>query len=131
MKEFRKVHQFNVFSVNSFVQYALADYLKSPDHYLGLPAFYQSKRDLFQKNMEATPFKALNCEGSYFQVYDYSNISDLDDMAFAKKLIIEKGVATIPLSAFYSDKRQQKLVRFCFAKTDSLLEEATGRLLEI
>ena len=128
MDEFKKVHQFNVFCANSFIQYALADYLKQPEHYLELPNFYQNKRDFFQQHMSDTAFVPLRCEGSYFQVYDYSAISDLDDLAFAKNLVLEKGVATIPVSAFYTSKNNQKLVRFCFAKTEEVLAEAAHRL---
>jgi methionine aminotransferase len=128
MQEFKKVHQFNVFSVNSFIQYALADYLQNPDHYLELPQFYQTKRDLFALKMQSSRFRPLPSEGSYFQLYDYSEISALDDLAFAKKLIMDHQVASIPVSAFYSDHRQQGLIRFCFAKTDSLLTEAAAKL---
>lgn len=128
MKEFRNVHQWNVFSVNSFSQYALAEYLEDPNHYLSLPAFYQKKRDVFQDEMQSSKFKALNSEGSYFQIYDYSAISDLPDTAFAEKLVEEYGVAGIPISVFYSSKRQDRCIRFCFAKTEDKLLEAASLL---
>lgn len=130
MSEFRKVHQFNVFSVNSFVQYGIAEYLNNEEHYLQLSSFYQAKRDLFHEIMKESRFKPLRCEGSYFQIYDYSAISDLDDLPFVKKLVADIGIATIPVSAFYSDLRQQSLIRFCFAKTNELLEEAGKRLIK-
>ena len=128
MNEFRNVHQWNVFSVNSFCQYALAEYLQDPEHYGALPAFYQKKRDVFQAEMQSSRFKALNSEGSYFQIYDYSAISDLPDIEFAEKLVEDYGVAGIPISVFYSSKRQDKCIRFCFAKTEDKLLEAASLL---
>ena len=128
MNEFRNVHQWNVFSVNSFCQYALAEYLQDPEHYEALPAFYQKKRDVFQAEMQSSRFKALNSEGSYFQIYDYSAISDLPDIEFAEKLVEDYGVAGIPISVFYSSKRQDKCIRFCFAKTEDKLLEAASLL---
>jgi len=128
MKEFRKVHQFNVFSCNSFVQYGIADFLADASTYEGLPTFYQQKRDFFQKEMESTPLQPLSSEGSYFQLYDYSKISDLSDLDFAKYLTTEVGVAVIPVSAFYSSGRDEKVVRFCFAKKEETLASA-GKLL--
>ncbi|MDX1477260.1 MAG: methionine aminotransferase [Saprospiraceae bacterium] len=129
--EFRKLHQFNVFSVNTPMQHALAEYLQDPDTYLGLPAFFQAKRDHFVRAMEATPFRMLACEGSYFILADYSDISDLDDLAFARWLTEEHGVATIPLSPFYAEKISQPVVRFCFAKTEATLDEAAERLRQL
>ncbi len=128
MKEFRKVHQFNVFSVNSPIQYAIAEYMKEPEHYLGLPRFFQAKRDFFLDVMKASRFKLLPSKGTYFQLADYSAISDEPDMEFAKRLTTEFGVAAIPVSAFYSSKKDEKIVRFCFAKTEEMLSEA-GKLL--
>ena len=128
MREFRKVHQFNVFSCNSFVQYGIADYLENPEHYQQLPAFYQQKRDFFQSELAGSALKPLSSEGSYFQLYDYSAVSDLPDTEFAKYLTTEIGVAVIPVSAFYSSGRDEKVVRFCFAKKEATLA-AAGRLL--
>ncbi|HQV74591.1 MAG TPA: methionine aminotransferase [Flavobacteriales bacterium] len=132
MTEFRKVHQFNVFSVNTPMQHALAEYLKEPLHYEQVPAFYQAKRDRFLSGLRRTEFKPLSCEGSYFQVADYSAISDLPDVEFAKWLATEKGVAGIPLSPFYRDPpKDQRLIRFCFAKQDATLDAAIEKLCAI
>jgi methionine aminotransferase len=128
-KEFRKVHQFNVFSANHPMQAAFADFMVEPAEYLGLPVFYQQKRDFFQQAMANTRFKPLACKGTYFQLYDYSAISDEPDLDFAKRITAEYGVATIPVSPFYAKGCGDKVVRFCFAKTEDLLEEA-GRRLE-
>jgi len=126
--EFRKVHQFNVFCANHPLQAAFADFMADPREYLGLPAFYQQKRDFFAAAMAETRFKALPCRGTYFQLYDYSGISDEPDLAFCERLTIEHGVAAIPVSPFYSDGRDDKVIRFCFAKTEDLLEAAGLRL---
>lgn len=131
MKEIRNVHQWNVFSVNSFLQYALAEYLADASSYNGLSTFYQSKRDLFSEAMLGTPLKAIKSEGTYFQLYDYSEVSNSSDMDFTKTLIEDCGVACIPVSPFYSDNSQNKVVRFCFAKTDQLLLEATEKLKQL
>lgn len=132
MTEFRKVHQFNVFSVNTPIQHALAEYLKAPAHYEQVPSFYQAKRDRFLTGLQRTKFKPLACEGSYFQVADYSAISDLPDVEFAKWLAREKDVAGIPLSPFYKDPPSgQRLIRFCFAKQDSTLDAAIEKLCAI
>lgn len=131
MEEIRKVHQWNVFSVNSFIQFALADFLENKEHFEGLTPFYQDKRDLFETKMQASRFKSSPSEGTYFQLYDYSAISDLDDKAFTQFLIKEHGVACIPVSAFYGSGRQDKMVRFCFAKTDELLLAAAEKLLVV
>jgi len=129
MNEFRKVHQYNVYCVNTPLQYAFSEYLRVPDHYLVLPDFFQKKRDFFIESMKKTPFKMLPSEGSYFILADYSTISDLPDMEFARWLVEHNGVATIPLSPFYSSPiPNQKLVRFCFAKSEETLEEAARRL---
>ncbi|MDX1407007.1 MAG: methionine aminotransferase [Saprospiraceae bacterium] len=127
-QEFRKIHQFNVFSVNTPMQYALAEYLQDPETYLQLPGFFQAKRDFFVQAMSESAFSMLPCEGSYFILADYSRISDLDDMSFARWLTTEHGVATIPLSPFYAERISQPVVRFCFAKTEDTLEEAANRL---
>ncbi len=131
MKEFKKVHQFNVFSVNSFVQYGLADYLKSEEKYNVLPAFYQAKRDCFEEAMSASSLRPLKCEGTYFQLYDYSSVSDENDMDFARRLTQDYGVAVIPISVFYHDRYDNKVVRFCFAKTEDVLQEAGQRLASL
>ena len=126
--EFRKVHQFNVFTVNTPVQYGLATYMTSPAPYLELGAFYQRKRDLFRKGLERTRFKVLPSEGTYFQCVDISNVSDLGETEFCKWLTSEIGVAAIPLSAFYGNGFDQRVVRFCFAKKDETLNAALQRL---
>ena len=128
MAEFRKVHQFNVFSVNSAVQHGLADYLQDPAPYQNLPAFYQHKRDLFRTGLGNSRFRLLPSEGSYFQCVDYSAISSLSDSEFCLWLTREVGVAAIPLSVFYGDGFDQGVVRFCFAKKDATLEQALARL---
>ncbi len=129
--EFRKVHQFNVFTVNTPVQYGLAAYMADPKPYLELPAFYQHKRDLFREGLARTRFKLLPSEGSYFQCVEISEVSDLPEAEFCKWLTSEIGVAAIPLSAFYGDGFDQRVVRFCFAKKDETLREALGRLAKL
>ena len=126
--EFRKVHQFNVFTVNTPVQYGLASYMTDPTPYVELPAFYQRKRDLFQEGLKRTKFKLLPSEGTYFQCVDISKVSDLGETEFCKWLTSEIGVAAIPLSAFYGDGFDQRVVRFCFAKKDETLHTALERL---
>ncbi len=126
--EFRKVHQFNVFTVNTPVQYGLASYMLDARPYLDLPAFYQRKRDLFRAGLAKTRFKLLPSEGSYFQCVDISDVSDLNEADFCKWLTTEIGVAAIPLSAFYGDGFDQRVVRFCFAKKDETLNLALERL---
>lgn len=128
MNEIRKVHQWNVFSVNSFVQHALAEFMEDEQQYLAIPQFYQQKRDFFLDILKSTRFKAIKSASTFFQLCDYSDISDIDDVSFAKELTTKHGVACIPVSVFYTDKRQDKLIRFCFAKTESLLSNA-GLLL--
>lgn len=131
MKEFTKVHQFNVFSVNTPMQYALADFIEDPTTYKNLSAFYQAKRDRFAKALEPSRFKMIPSAGTYFQLADYSEISNLEDTEFAKQLTMEHGVAAIPVSVFYSSGRQDQVIRFCFAKTDDLLDQAAERLVKI
>jgi methionine transaminase len=126
--EFRKVHQFNVFTVNTPVQHGLAAYLAHPDAYLQLPAFYQAKRDLFRAALAASQLKLLPSEGSYFQCVDYSAVSDLGEDGFCRWLTTEVGVAAIPLSAFYANGRNQSIARLCFAKKDTTLQQALERL---
>ena len=131
MAEFRKVHQFNVFTVNTPMQHALARYMADPAPYLELPAFYQRKRDLFRAGLAATRFRVLPSQGSYFQCVDYSAISDLNEADFCRWLTREIGVAAIPLSAFYEGGFEQRVVRFCFAKRDETLQSALERLARI
>lgn len=128
-KEFRKVHQFNVFSANHPMQAAFADFMQREGEYLGLPDFYQRKRDFFLGAMSGTRFRPLPCFGTYFQLFSYSDISDEGDLDFCKRLTTEYGVAAIPVSSFYSDLKDEKVIRLCFAKTEDLLEKA-GKLLE-
>ncbi|MCJ0763180.1 pyridoxal phosphate-dependent aminotransferase [Variovorax terrae] len=129
--EFRKVHQFNVFTVNTPVQHGLARYMADPAPYLELPAFYQRKRDLFREGLQRTRFKLLPSEGSYFQCVDISAVSDLGEADFCQWLTAEIGVAAIPLSAFYGDGFDQRVVRFCFAKKDETLRTALDRLARL
>ena len=124
MAEFRKVHQYNVFSVNHPVQLALADYLAEPQHYLNLPAFYQQKRDALMAALAPTPLVPLLCAGTYFQLYDYSAMSDLPDVEFTDWLTRKYKVATIPVSVFYTAPKQDKVVRVCFAKDERTLARA-------
>lgn len=131
MTEFRKVHQFNVFAVNSFVQYGISDFLDHKDSYLGLPAFYQKKRDLLASYLEKSRFKVIPSKGSYFILCDYSRISELPDIEFAQWMTKEHGLACIPISVFYKSGKQENLVRFCFAKTDEVLREAGEVLLKV
>ena len=128
--EFRKVHQYLTFCTFTPAQWALAEVIESdPQHYLGLPAFYQAKRDHFRNLLEGSRFRLLPVDGGYFQVADYSAMSEADDLAFCEWLAREGGVAAIPLSAFYeSPPSGQRLVRFCFAKGDETLQAAAARL---
>jgi methionine aminotransferase len=129
--EFRKVHQFNVFTVNTPMQYGLASYMESPQPYLQLPAFYQRKRDQFRAGLEHTRFRLLPSEGTYFQCVDISAVSDLPEAEFCLWLTEEHGVAAIPISAFYGDGTDQRVVRFCFAKKDETLQLALERLAKL
>ncbi len=128
MKEFRKVHQFNCFSCNSPVQFALAEFLKEKNVYLGLASSLQKKRDFFHTLMKSTKFISLPSHGSYFQLYNYSAISNEKENDFAIRLTEQAGVATIPLSSFYKNSNDDKVLRFCFAKKESTLSEAVQRL---
>lgn len=127
--EFRKMHQFNVFTVNTPMQHGIARYLgEHPAAYLELPAFYQAKRDRFRAGLARTRFELLPSEGSYFQCVRYEGVSDLPDDAFCRWLTETQGVAAIPLSAFEPDGLQRGVVRFCFAKEDATLDTALDRL---
>jgi methionine aminotransferase len=129
--EFRKVHQFNVFTVNTPVQHGLATYMANPAPYLGLAAFYQQKRDLFRDGLHETRFRLLPSDGTYFQCVDYSAISDMPEAEFAKWLTSEIGVAAIPVSAFYHESTESGIVRFCFAKKDDTLRRALKQLATV
>lgn len=128
MAEFQKVHQFNVFCVNHPMQKALADYLQHPDHYLKLSDFYQRKRDLFLSLIKDSRFQFTPAQGAYFQILDYSNITMEKDVDFAKRLTIDHKIASIPLSVFNTDNLDNKVLRFCFAKTDDTLKQAADIL---
>jgi methionine aminotransferase len=129
-REFRKVHQFLTFAGFTPVQYALAAYLKAPEHYLSLPQFYQQKRDLFRDWMQATPFRLLPSRGTYFQLASIAHLTDETDTDFAFRLTKEAGVATIPVSVFYRNQTDQRVIRFCFAKQEETLEKAVERLVK-
>ena len=131
MEDFRNLHQFNVFSVHHPTQKALADYLDDPNNYLYLPEFYQEKRDTFLNLIKNSRFKFTPSQGTYFQVLDYSEITDRTDLEFAKDLTTNHGVASIPLSVFYDDLQDNKVLRFCFAKTNETLEQAAKILNQL
>lgn len=135
MAEFRKVHQFNVFTVNTPMQHGLAAYMAEPKTYLDLPAFYEHKRELFRTGLQSTKFRLLPCEGTYFQCVDFSDLSvperHLGEADFCKWLAAEMGVAAIPLSAFYGQEFSQNLIRFCFAKKNETLTTALERLTKL
>ncbi|MBP7514241.1 MAG: aminotransferase class I/II-fold pyridoxal phosphate-dependent enzyme [Flavobacteriales bacterium] len=132
MSEFRKVHQFNVFSANTPMQHALAEYLTEPLNYETVAGFYEDKRDRFLIGLRTSRFEPLACEGSYFQLADYSRISDEADLDFAKRVTREFGVAAIPIGPFYKDPpKDQRILRFCFAKQDETLDNAIEKLCAI
>ena len=131
MAEFRKVHQFNVFTVNTPVQHGLAAYMNNPQPYLALPAFYQKKRDRFRAGLAGSRLRLLPTDGTYFQCVDYSAVSSMREIDFATWLTTEIGVAAIPVSAFYRIPRESGVVRFCFAKAEATLDAAMERLLKI
>ncbi len=127
-KEFRKIHQFTVFSVNTPIQYALAEYMQKPETYMGLAHFYQHKRDLFLDSMKDSALRPLPSKGTYYALFDYSAVSQLHELDFAKELTRTHKVATIPVSAFYTQKLENQVVRICFAKKEDTLLEAANRL---
>lgn len=131
MQEFQKVHQFNVFCVNHPMQKALADYLQEPENYLQLSDFYQQKRDLFLSLIQESRFKIHPAKGTYFQILDYSEITNESDIDFAKRLTIEHKIASIPMSAFNENGLDNRVLRFCFAKTDDTLKQAADILNHI
>jgi len=124
MREFRKVHQFNVFCVNHPMQVAFATYLKDPNNYQHISAFYQEKRDFFINAIKGSRFEFIPSTGTYFQILDYSKITDENDIDFAKRLVTENKLASIPISAFNKARSNDKLLRFCFAKKKETLEKA-------
>ncbi|MFA8301108.1 MAG: methionine aminotransferase [Hyphomicrobiales bacterium] len=129
MEEFRKLHQYVVFTCNTPIQLAIAEHMKDPENYLHLNDFYQRKRDAFIESIKGSRFKPLKCEGTYFQVLDYSDISNEYEMEFAHKLIAEHKIASIPIAPFYKDKVNQNILRFCFAKTEESIQQA-GEILK-
>lgn len=130
-EEFRKCHQFLVFSANNSMQYAIAKYLENDQIWQDVMPMYKHKKELFLNAIKDSRFKALNCNGTYFCLLDYSDISDLSDVEFAKEMTIKYGVAVIPVSVFYKDKRDRKVVRICFAKEDETLLKAAELLCRI
>lgn len=131
MKEFQKVHQYNVFCVNRPLQHALATYMKNPETYLQLPEFYQKKRDIFLSGLKGSIFTWTPAKGTYFQLLDYSAITEEEDVAFAKRLTKTHKIASIPTSVFYTEKTSPKMLRFCFAKEDDTLRKATDILQQL
>lgn len=131
MREIRKVHQYNCFTVNTPTQFAIAEYLQNENNYLSLNDMYEKKRDFFAKAVSASQFKVVPSYGTYFQILNYSEVSDLPDMEFAEKLTKEYGLASIPVSAFYSTKKDDHLLRFCFAKGEDTLQKAADILCRI
>lgn len=129
--EFRKIHQFNVFSVNTPIQLALAAYMKNEDHYNHLGQFFQEKRDFLRKGLAGTSFELLDCEGTYFQALKYDKISDKNDFDFASELTITHKVASVPFSSFYKNKLNEHVIRLCFAKKQETLEKAIENLSKI
>lgn len=129
--EFRKIHQFNVFSVNTPIQLALAEYMKNPDHYNGLSKFFQDKRDFLRQGLSNTSFELLDCEGTYFQALKYDRISDKSDIDFARELTISHKVASVPFSSFYKNRLNENVIRLCFAKKQETLEKAIENLSKI
>lgn len=131
MAEFRKVHQFNVFTANAPIQYALADYMADPNSYLHVAETYRNKRNIFLEAVKASRFKMKPAKGTYFQLLDYSKITDEDDTEVAKRFTTEHGVASIPVSVFYHNPVQNKVLRFCFAKEEETLLKAGDILCQI
>jgi methionine aminotransferase len=129
--EFRKVHQYMVFAVNTPVQHAYAEFLEDKQRYLSLPSFYQSKRDRFLDLIRQSRFRPLPCCGTYYQLLDYSEISNEPELPFARRLAMEHGVAAIPPSVFYHRGDDHKVLRFCFAKREETLNAAAERLSSI
>jgi len=131
MKEFRKAHQFVVFACNTPIQYAIADFLTDKENYIHISSFYQEKRDYFLKLLQGSKFTPITSHGTYFQLLNYSKISDEKEMLFATRLTKEYGVASIPVSAFYNKEVNNNVLRFCFAKSNETLEKAAEKLCKI
>jgi methionine aminotransferase len=131
MAEVRKVHQFVVFASNTPIQHAVAEFLNNKENYMQLPAFYQQKRDLFAGLVKDSRFKIIPSYGTYFQLLDYSAISEEKELDFATRITKEFGVASVPVSPFYHDKQDNHVLRFCFAKTEETLVKAAGILCTI
>lgn len=129
--QFRKIHQFLVFSSSTPMQAGLAEFLKNEDEYLSLPNFFQKKRDTFAEAIKDSKFKIIPCHGTYFQLLDYSAISDERDVDYAKRLVLENGIASIPVSVFYKDELDNNILRFCFAKNEDTLLKAAEILCKI
>jgi methionine aminotransferase len=130
-KEFRKIHQFIVFAVNTPIQYAYSEFMKQEDRYLSLGNFYQKKRDVFLDAIKYSKFKFHKCSGTYFQLLDYSSISDLSDIEFSEYLTKEIGIAVIPLSPFFKKRESKSLIRICFAKNDKVLKDAASKIQKL
>lgn len=130
-EEFRKIHQYVTFSTVTPIQFALAEYLEEPNRYLSIPEFYQKKRDLFAKGLADTDLKIIPSQGSFFQLASYGHLSNKSDRELAKEMTKKLKVACIPISVFYSDKKDNKIIRFCFAKENDQLEEALDRLKKL
>jgi methionine aminotransferase len=130
-EELRRVHQFMVFAVSTPVQHALAAYLGDPSTYEALPEFYQGKRDRFRAGLAGTRFRLRPCPGTYYQLVDYSAISDQSEERFARELNSKHGVAAIPVSALYTNPVESRVVRFCFAKKAETLDRALERLAAV
>ena len=126
--EFRKVHQFNVFTCNTPLQHALADFVSDENAYLSLSGFYKEKRDFFLEGIKNTRFKPIQCSGTFFQMLDYSAITDEYDLDFAKRMTMEHKIASIPVSVFYHDQHDEQVLRFCFAKSRPILEQGLEKL---
>ena len=131
MKEFKKVHQFNVFSSNHPLQHALADYLEDRERYLFISSFYQKKREVFQQAIKGSRFKIIPCSGTYFQLLSYASISQESDVLFAERLVKEHSIAAIPVSVFYNSPLDEKVLRFCFAKKEETLQNAAEILCNV
>ncbi|MEQ9009293.1 MAG: aminotransferase class I/II-fold pyridoxal phosphate-dependent enzyme, partial [Ekhidna sp.] len=131
IKEFKVVHQWNVFCTNSFVQFAIADYLADPKNYEYLPSFFEKKRDKMNGLLKDVPLIPKVAKGTYFQAYNYEEVSDLGDLEFAKYLTAEIGVAAIPMSPFYTNPPGDKVIRLCFAKQEKTIEAAAERLIKL
>lgn len=130
-EEFRKVHQFNVFSCNTPTQYGIAEYIENRTPFRGISNMYEQKRNLFLDLIKGSKFTPISCKGTYFQLLSYKNISEEDDVTFAKRLTKDYKIASIPISVFFENKRDDKILRFCFAKQEETLKQAAEKLCSI